>query len=99
MKTSEVRNKGIQQDARVQRRKEAEERQKEWESKTPEQQLADLDERLGKGVGAVKQRKRIATTKTVVRKPKSKSEARRVKHQKKRKTQDSNTTRRQSRSR
>lgn len=37
----------------------AQERQLYWESLTPTQQLAALDDRLGKGVGAVKQRKRI----------------------------------------
>ena len=31
-----------------------------WRALTPEQQLADLDLRLGKGVGATKQRARIA---------------------------------------
>jgi hypothetical protein len=42
------------------RRIEAEGRAEVWEGLTPEQQLATLDRRLGKGVGAVKQRKRIA---------------------------------------
>lgn len=35
-------------------------RLKAWQEMTPAQQLADLDFRLGKGVGAVKQRARIA---------------------------------------
>ena len=41
------------------RQSEALERQKVWSNMTPQQQLNDLDSRLGKGVGAVKQRKRI----------------------------------------
>ena len=38
---------------------EAIERNKYWAQLTPEQQLADLDSRLGKGIGAKKQRARI----------------------------------------
>ena len=38
---------------------EAIERNKAWAQLTPEQQLADLDRRLGKGIGAKKQRARI----------------------------------------
>ena len=34
-------------------------RNEAWAKLTPEQQLASLDERLGKGVGAKKQRARI----------------------------------------
>ena len=41
------------------RQSEALERQKVWSNMTLQQQLNDLDTRLGKGVGAVKQRKRI----------------------------------------
>lgn len=37
----------------------AEERVAEWRKLTPQQQLEELDRRLGKGVGAVKQRARI----------------------------------------
>ena len=44
------------------RQSEALERQKVWDNMTPQQQLNDLDRRLGKGVGAVKQRKRIQYT-------------------------------------
>ena len=36
-----------------------EERNEAWAQLTPEQQLADLDRRLGKGIGAKKQRARI----------------------------------------
>ena len=41
------------------RREEALERQEYWENLTPVQQLDSLDERLGRGEGAVKQRDRI----------------------------------------
>lgn len=41
------------------RRIEHEERLKVWQSLTPKQQLAQLDKRLGKGVGASKQRIKI----------------------------------------
>lgn len=42
------------------KRSEAAERQSEWAKLTPKQQLADLDRRLGAGVGAKKQRARLA---------------------------------------
>ena len=42
------------------RRKDGEARTAEWQKLTPKQQLASLDDRLGKDVGAVKQRARIA---------------------------------------
>lgn len=42
------------------RRIEAEGRQDYWTKLTPEKQLAALDARLGKGIGAEKQRARIA---------------------------------------
>ena len=38
---------------------EAIERNNRWAQLTPEQQLEDLDRRLGKGIGAKKQRARI----------------------------------------
>ena len=41
------------------KQKEAIERNETWAKLTYEQQLADLDRRLGKGVGAKKQRARI----------------------------------------
>jgi len=41
------------------RQSEALERQKVWGIMTPQQQLEDLDRRLGKGVGATKQRTRL----------------------------------------
>ena len=41
------------------RRIDAEGRQELWDSLTPEQQLATLDRRLGKNLGAKKQRARI----------------------------------------
>ena len=41
------------------KQKEAIERNEAWEQLTPEQQIADLDRRLGNGIGAKKQRARI----------------------------------------
>ena len=41
------------------KQKEAIERNEAWAQLTPEQQIADLDKRLGKGIGAKKQRARI----------------------------------------
>ena len=41
------------------KRQEAFDRNKAWAQLTPEQQLSSLDERLGKGIGAKKQRARI----------------------------------------
>ena len=41
------------------KQKEAIERNEAWAQLTPEQQLADLDRRLGKEIGAKKQRARI----------------------------------------
>ena len=41
------------------RQSEASERQKVWSNMTLQQRLNDLDSRLGKGIGAIKQRKRI----------------------------------------
>lgn len=46
-------------DLKGQRRTEALARNEKWNSLTPEEQLAELDMRLGKGVGALKQRARI----------------------------------------
>ena len=43
----------------LEKRAEAQERQEQWENLTPVQQLDSLDERLGRGVGAVKQRAKI----------------------------------------
>lgn len=42
------------------KRKEGAERQEAWSKLTPQQQLDELDRRLGKGVGATKQRARLA---------------------------------------
>ena len=41
------------------KQKAAIERNEAWAQLTPEQQIADLDRRLGKGIGAKKQRARI----------------------------------------
>ena len=41
------------------RQTDASERQKVWSNMTLQQQLNDLDSRLGKGIGAIKQRKKI----------------------------------------
>lgn len=45
-----------------QKRTEAAARDTEWRKLTPKQQLAALDRRLGKGVGAAKQRARLQET-------------------------------------
>lgn len=42
------------------RQKEADERQAEYDKLTPKQKLAKLDQKLGKGVGAKKQREKLA---------------------------------------
>jgi len=44
----------------TERRIDAEVRQEEWAKLTPQQQLAELDSRLGKGIGAKKQRAKLA---------------------------------------
>lgn len=44
---------------KIQKQSEATERNAAWSDLTPKQQLASLDARLGKGVGAKKQRARI----------------------------------------
>ena len=41
------------------KQKEAIERNEAWAQLTPEQQIADLDRRLGKGVGAIKSRAKL----------------------------------------
>lgn len=46
--------------SKEQKTKDASERLTKWESMTTNQKIADLDLRLGKGQGAVKQRARIA---------------------------------------
>ena len=43
----------------LEKRAEAQARQEQWENLTPVQQLDSLDERLGRGIGAVEQRARI----------------------------------------
>lgn len=50
---------GPRMDRWLEKRDEAQERQEQWENLTSVQQLDSLDERLGRGVGAVKQRARI----------------------------------------
>lgn len=45
---------------REQKREEGEERNAEWRKLTPAQQIASLDRRLGKGVGAKRQRGKLA---------------------------------------
>jgi hypothetical protein len=44
------------------RRQEANERNEHWAKLTSEQQLAELDARLGKDQGATKQRKKLASS-------------------------------------
>ena len=50
---------GPRMDRWLEKRDEAQERQEQWENLTSVQQLDSLDEQLGRGVGAVKQRARI----------------------------------------
>jgi hypothetical protein len=47
-------------DSAVRRREEAKERQRQRDGRTPEEQLAILDMRLGVGKGAKKERARLA---------------------------------------
>lgn len=42
------------------KREEAEVRNEAWRQLSPQEQLAELDKRFGKGKGATKQRKRLA---------------------------------------
>jgi hypothetical protein len=42
------------------RRQEAEERNREWEGLTPKEKVEKLDQRLGKGMGAKRQREKLA---------------------------------------
>ena len=59
--TSKVARRGRMQDERVKAAHlRAEEMHAAWQKLSPSQQLESLDKRLGKGVGAVKQRARIA---------------------------------------
>ena len=51
---------GVRPDHKAARVKMAQERQAEWDRWTPAQKVADLDRRLGVGVGAVKQRAKLA---------------------------------------
>jgi len=51
---------GRRPDLRNIRREEASARQASWSLLSAEKQLAELDRRLGKGIGAVKQRARLA---------------------------------------
>ena len=52
-------NKGIAKAKKELKRKEAEDRQEEYDKLTPTQKLKRLDEKLGKGVGAAKERERL----------------------------------------
>jgi hypothetical protein len=51
---------GARPDRATEKRAEATERNDAWVAFGPAKQLAELDRRLGKGVGAVKQRARLA---------------------------------------
>jgi hypothetical protein len=51
---------GPRPDNSADKRKEAVERNEAWAGLSPAKQLAELDRRLGRGVGAVKQRARLA---------------------------------------
>lgn len=56
-------------DRRPQRREEMQERLEYWQGLTPAEQLKQLDTRLGKGVGAVKQRAKLALKIEAAKKP------------------------------
>lgn len=45
---------------RARRREEGEQRNEAWRKLTPAEQLASLDRRLGKGVGAKRQRRKLS---------------------------------------
>lgn len=64
---------GPRMDLWLERKEEAKERQEYWESLTPTEQLYELNQKLGDGLGAVKQRLKIKT-KLVPTKPKSKKD-------------------------
>ncbi len=51
--------KGRRPDQKTSRKALVEENTKNWQTKSPDQQLAELDRWLGKGVGAARQRARI----------------------------------------
>ena len=51
----------LRSDRQKQRREQAEERRLYWEALSTKEKLSSLDKRLGKGVGAKKQRKRLAS--------------------------------------
>ena len=62
---------GCRPDKKSERIAVAEENLKRWQSLTPQQQLEELDRRLGKDVGAKKQRARIkASIEAAATKPK-----------------------------
>ena len=55
-------------DRRAQRRVECEERTENWQDLSAKEQLAALDRRLGKGVGATKQRAKLQAIVTLASK-------------------------------
>lgn len=50
----------IRKDWKVERIKEGKERDARWATLTPIQKLQELDLRLGRGIGAMRQRKKLA---------------------------------------
>lgn len=56
------------------KREEGAERTARWEALSTKEKIADLDRRLGKGQGAVKQRARLAAQLAEESKPKAKKE-------------------------
>ena len=50
----------IRKDWKVERIKEGKERDAHWAALTPAQKLQELDLRLGQGIGAMRQRKKLA---------------------------------------
>ena len=64
-------------DRKDKRREQTQERLEDWQTLSPAEQLRLLDARLGKGVGAVKQRARLAAK--MVASAKAKTEAKKAK--------------------
>lgn len=56
---SDLKRPNINKARREQRQKEAQQRNDKWKQLSPQQQLAELDQRLGKDIGAARQREKL----------------------------------------